>query len=168
MNERDRAEIQQICLNRQAAGSVFIDPESIAMAHWTLFKCQYGCPAFNKSLCCPPHAPSHAETQKIIAEYTVALLVYFRGEVPVTKTIAEIERAVFLKNYYKVIGFGAGPCKLCTECSLDGCLFPYQARPSMEACGIDVYSTVRDNGFSLNVLTSRDEQRNSFGLLLIE
>ena len=85
-----------------------------------------------------------------------------------TKAIAEIEREIFLMGYYKVIGFGAGPCKLCKQCSLDGCEFPEFARPSMEACGIDVYATARRNGYGLNVLNSEDEQSNCYGLLLIE
>lgn len=168
MNEQDRREIQEICLAQKATGSVFIDPASISMAHWTLFKCRYGCPSYNKNLCCPPYAPSLAETKEIIGEYTVALLVYFTGEVSVSPAMAEIERDVFLKNYHKVIGFGAGPCIICPECTLDCCRFPHLARPSMEACGIDVYGTVRQNALSLDVLTSRDETKNTFGLLLVE
>jgi hypothetical protein len=38
----------------------------------------------------------------------------------------------------------------------------------MEACGIDVYATVRNNGFSINVLKSKEETESCFGLLLIE
>jgi hypothetical protein len=38
----------------------------------------------------------------------------------------------------------------------------------MEACGIDVFKTARDNGFPVEVLRTRDEGRNMFGLVLVE
>jgi hypothetical protein len=38
----------------------------------------------------------------------------------------------------------------------------------MEACGIDVYTTVRTAGFNLSVVKSRDEQAYFFGLLLVK
>jgi predicted metal-binding protein len=72
-------------------------------------------------------------------------------------------------NYHKAIAFGAGPCKLCTECRMmSGCAYPDQARPSMEGCCIDVYATARNNGFQIHVLKDRDDSRNYFGLLMIE
>jgi len=168
MNENDKTDIQALCKENKAINSKFIDPKSIAIGHWTRFKCQYGCPGFNKSLCCPPNSPTPDETKKIVADYELGLLIHFGGDVRVTKTIVNIEREVFLKNYYKVISFGAGPCKLCKECSLSDCKFPKIARPSMEACGIDVYATARNNGFPINVLKSKDEEENCYGLLLIE
>ncbi len=38
----------------------------------------------------------------------------------------------------------------------------------MEACGIDVFKTARDNGFTIQVLRTRDEERDIFGLVLVE
>jgi len=38
----------------------------------------------------------------------------------------------------------------------------------MEACGIDVYKTARDNGFHIEVLKTIDDERNAFGLILVE
>jgi hypothetical protein len=38
----------------------------------------------------------------------------------------------------------------------------------MEACGIDVFKTARDNGFTIEVVLNRDEERNLFGLVLVE
>jgi predicted metal-binding protein len=48
------------------------------------------------------------------------------------------------------------------------CNHGLEARPSMEACGIDVFKTARDNGFPVEVLRTRDEGRNMFGLVLVE
>ena len=167
MNEQEKKELQALCLDMKAERSVFIDPASIKLGPWTRYKCQYGCNAYGKNLCCPPHSPTAEETEKILADYRSGLLVMF-GSTQISPTIAQLERALFLKNYYKVISFGAGPCKLCKECSLSNCTNPRLARPSMEACGIDVYATLRNNGINLEVLRSRQDAQKRIGLLLIE
>ncbi|MBA4395389.1 MAG: metal-binding protein, partial [Desulfobacca sp.] len=62
-------------------------------------------------------------------------------------------------------------CGLCRECGkLKGtsCLFPYQARPSMEACGIDVYQTARNNGYPIQPLHERSETQNDYCLMLVD
>ncbi len=38
----------------------------------------------------------------------------------------------------------------------------------MESCGIDVFSTVRNNGYRIEVLKERPYPMNRFGLVLIE
>lgn len=168
MNQNDRLKFQALCKEYKAKDAKYIDPKSIVIGHWTRYKCRYGCPGYDKSLCCPPNTPAPDETKKILADYELGLLVHFGGGVGVTKTIVKIEREIFLGNYYKVIAFGAGPCRLCKECEGAPCKFPHLARPSMEACGIDVYATARSNGFPIHVLTSKDEEKNLYGLLLIE
>ena len=163
------AAIEKLCLENKALEAAFIDPTSIVVGHWPRFKCQYGCPSYGKSLCCPPRAPSPDATKQIIADYTLALLVRFGGGVEeVTQSMVVIERAIFLKNYHKVISFGAGSCRLCKKCNLSACSKPALARPSMEACGIDVYATVGKNGLPLHVLASKDMEINCYGLALIE
>lgn len=168
MKKSDKIEIEKLCLENKALSSKYIDPKSIVIGYWTRYKCRYGCPGYGKSLCCPPHTPTPDETKKIISGYKLGLLVHFGDDVRLTKTIATIEREIFLKNYHKVISFGAGPCRLCKECSLTECKFPKLARPSMEGCGIDVYSTARNNDFSIKVLKSKDEKGNYYGLILVE
>jgi predicted metal-binding protein len=168
MIEKDKSEIQELCTAKNAIDSRYIDPASVAIAHWVRYKCHYGCSGYGKSLCCPPHSPTPDQTLKIVSEYSLGLLVHFAQIAGITEAIVEIERELFLRNYYKAIGFGAGSCKLCQECSLDQCRDPKHARPSMEACGIDVYATARSNGFPIDVVKTRDEQENCYGLLLIE
>jgi predicted metal-binding protein len=168
MNPAVKKKIKNLCLAQKAKDAKFIESAQIVVGYWTRYKCQYGCGAYGKNLCCPPNAPTPGETKKILSEYSSALLVRFGNKVKVTPAIAALEREVFLMDYYKVVGFGAGPCRLCDECSLSECRFPEEARPSMEACGIDVYATVRKSGFPLHVLTSEDERQNRYGLLLIE
>ena len=168
MKPAEKKKIQKLCLAHKAVDAKFIDPAHVVVGYWTRYKCQYGCGAYGKSLCCPPNSPPPDETIQILSDYSTALLVRFGNKVRVSGAIVALERQVFLMDFYKVIGFGAGPCRLWKECNLRECTFPKLARPSMEACGIDVYATARNCGFPLHVLTSKDERQNRYGLLLIE
>jgi hypothetical protein len=38
----------------------------------------------------------------------------------------------------------------------------------MEACGIDVFKTARDNGFAIEVVRTHEEERNLYGVILVE
>ncbi|MFQ7452990.1 MAG: DUF2284 domain-containing protein [Flavonifractor plautii] len=62
----------------------------------------------------------------------------------------------------------AGPCKLCPSCAPEGCRFPGKAVPAMEACGIDVFATARAHGLEVRTLRVLGEERNHFGLILVE
>ncbi|MHC4664298.1 MAG: DUF2284 domain-containing protein, partial [Planctomycetota bacterium] len=85
-------------------------------------------------------------------------------------TIApNLEREIFLSGYYKAFGLGAGPCRLCDECSFDsGCIHADDARPSMEACGIDVYETARANGYEIEVVRHRKDKQHFYGVVLVK
>ena len=105
----------------------------------------------------------------MLDEYEVAFLIYWGHKGGSRETLAEIERQVFLKGYYKAFTMASGPCRLCEECNLEEpCLHPRQARPSMEACGIDVFRTARDAGFPIQVVTCREDTPNFYSLLLVE
>jgi len=43
-----------------------------------------------------------------------------------------------------------------------------QVRPAMEACGIDVFATVRRHGFTVEVVRDYEDPQHYFGLVLIE
>jgi hypothetical protein len=38
----------------------------------------------------------------------------------------------------------------------------------MEGCGIDVFKTAREQGLPINVIQNHKEERNLYGLILIE
>jgi len=159
-------------------GAKIIDPGSVVTAEWVRLKCQYGCPGFGESLCCPPRTPTPDITRKVINCYQNAILLHQRLPRKKTrwerfdnfsKAIVRLEIEIFLDGYYKAWSMGAGPCDLCKECNLSGtCKHGHEARPSMEACGIDVFKTARDNGFPIEVVRKRDEEINIFGLILVD
>ena len=54
------------------------------------------------------------------------------------------ERELFRGGYYLSVGFGALTCTLCPTCDVSKlCKFPYRARPSIEAVGVDVDATLQ-------------------------
>jgi predicted metal-binding protein len=96
-------------------------------------------------------------------------LVHGERSFSVRYIISQLEKEAFLAGCYKAIGMGAGPCRLCEECAIPNpCRRSTEARPSMEACGIDVFQTVLDSGFDIHVLKNPKEVGNYFGLLLLE
>ena len=155
-------------------GAKVIDPGSVVTAEWVRMKCQFGCPGYGMSLCCPPRTPPPEVTRKVVDSYEKAILLHRRLKKEqrskvLNETMARLEIEIFLDGYYKAWSMGSGPCRLCKECDLTGpCKHGYEARPSMEACGIDVYKTARGNGFSIEVVRTHDEERNVFGLILVE
>ena len=169
---RYRLTAAQLMARARALGAKsarLIRASSVGTAPWVRLKCQYGCDGYESSLCCPPRSPTPEETRRIIDGYERAIL--FEAGFGEPKKIAlDLEREAFLANYYKAFGLGAGSCSLCQErCAFDkGCRHAEQARPSMEACGIDVFATARANGFSINVVRDESDEQHYFGLLLLD
>lgn len=145
-----------------------VKPSSVVTAGWVRLKCQYGCDGYGSSLCCPPNTPTPEATRKIVDGYETALLAHFGARGSATKPMVALEREAFLQGYYSAFAFGAGPCVLCKSCPEEGCAHPDRARPSMEACGIDVYATARGNGYPIQVVREEGSEQNYYGLLLIE
>jgi predicted metal-binding protein len=85
------------------------------------------------------------------------------------ESLVRLEIEIFLTGYYKAWSMGSGACRLCKECDPTGtCRHGFEARPSMEACGVDVFDTARGNGFHIEVVRTRREEMNVFGLILVE
>lgn len=168
MNESSLARFVDRALELGAAGAKLVDPASVVTAAWVRLKCQYGCGGYGGSLCCPPHSPTPEETRRVLDCYTRALLVHCKPGTGVKALVVALEREIFLAGYYRAFAYGAGPCHLCDECSFAGCRHAGQARPSMEASGIDVFATARANGFPLEVVTDRSCDQNYYGLVLVD
>ncbi|MGD0950979.1 MAG: DUF2284 domain-containing protein [Methanotrichaceae archaeon] len=99
------------------------------------------------------------------------------------KTVYHLEIKAFLSGYYKALGFYAMPCALCETCVAEEklekgeevslldttkCKHKDIMRPSMEACGVDVFKTLENAGYSPRVLKSYSEQVVLFGMVLLE
>ena len=154
-----------------AAGARAILARSVVTAAWVRMKCQFGCGGFGQGLMCPPHSPAPDQTAAVLRCYKRAILIHGTGDhEDVADVAVKIERMVFLDGFYKAFSMGAGPCRLCRECNPKGgeCRHPHEARPSMEACGIDVFQTARNNRFPIQVVRDHSCAQDYFGLVLVE
>jgi predicted metal-binding protein len=154
-----------------------VDTRNVVVGNWVRLKCQYGCGGYGECLTCPPYSPTPEYTRKMIGEYSKGLLIQIenitlmdrpRPGPRLRKIVADLEREIFLDGYYKAFGMASGPCRFCKTCDTnEPCKHPYKARPSMEACGIDVYQTARNCGFELEVVRTEDCSYSYVALLLI-
>ena len=165
---RNLESLAELALEMGAAQAKIIDAKSIVVGDWVRLKCQYGCGRYGRCLTCPPFSPAPEQTRKILADYSKAILIQVRDEsILAHDLIVKLEREAFLCGYYSAFGMISGPCVRCDICSISKCSHPRLARPSLEASGIDVYNTVRKNGFEIRVLGNRSDIPRYFELLLV-
>lgn len=145
-------------------------PSEVETAAWVRLKCQFGCDGYGQCLVCPPFTPSPEQMRKVLDAYRRAILIHFAPEADVKTTVVDLERDIFLRGAWKAFGLGAGPCYFCRKCPVQECRcrHPERARPAMEACGIDVFSTARKAGFPIEVVRSTRQCPNYYGLILVD
>ena len=155
-----------------------IHPDSVVTAPWVRLKCLFSCHRAGKSHCCPPQTPTPEQTRAILDSYNRAVLFHLNGpafggeeHLRLQEMLVTMEGDMFKDGYYKAFVILAGPCRLCRECGKvqdTPCRFPSKAGPSLEACGIDVYQTARNNGFFIQTLRERTEMPNIYCLMLVD
>jgi predicted metal-binding protein len=171
MNQtKDLTQICQLAKKLGAKHAQIVDVNKVVVGNWVRMKCQYGCARYGEKLTCPPYTPIPDEFRRVLDGYSLAILLRFELQTrddfkTPTSVVTQLEREAFLLGYHSAFGLGFSTCYYCTECTLEGCIHPELARPSMEACGTDVYITVRNTGFNLNVVKNRDEQANFFWII---
>ena len=140
---------------------------------------------YGKTLCCPPFVPDYEATQRFLQEFIRGIIIQYTfplngvavenfaaADLSMSNGLLEIllnlEREAFLQNHYKAFALKAGRCRLCKECNLKQCVNPTKARPSLEACGIDVMALANDNGYQAEILQAAVPELKIYGLLLVE
>jgi predicted metal-binding protein len=161
-------------LGRGIDQAVVVQTSRVVTAPWVRMKCQFGCAGYGTSLCCPPRTPAPDEMRKILDSYAFGILLHRqikKGDKQVerlSETAVDIERSLFLDGYYKAWTLGSGPCGGCKTCNMKACLHAERTRPSMEACGIDVFATAHAYGLPIEVVRERTGTRNFYALVLVE
>ncbi len=171
----DKDQLLRFCdlaIELGAVDAKIIRSDQVVVRNWVRWKCRFGCDSYSRSLMCPPYTPTPEETRTLLEEYEHALLFLCKSSTPkssVHRLTVELERRVFLEGYHAALGFTSGDCNLCEKCNLQGgyCVKPFEARPSMESCGISVFETARNAGYKIQVLKSREEEYQRYGLVLI-
>jgi predicted metal-binding protein len=147
-----------------------ISPSEVETAAWVRLKCQYGCDGYRQCLVCPPFTPTPEQMRQVLNAYHRAILIHFAPQADTKEIVVELEREIFLRGAWKAFGLGAGPCYLCKSCTAEPgkCRHAEKARPAMEACGIDVYTTARKAGLPIEVVRSTRQCPNYYGLVLVD
>ncbi len=159
----------------------WISPEEIVISQWVRMKCIYGCSEFGRTATCPPNVPSLSECERFFREYKEAVVFHFEKEVQkpedrfawtrkVNLKLLELEKAVFCAGFEKAFLLFTDSCNICKSCQArkEECTEPKLSRPTPEALGVDVYSTVRKVGYPIHVLSDYSQKMNRYAFLLIE
>jgi predicted metal-binding protein len=129
------------------------------------------------------------EVKKTLSEYQRILLVKFeqapiaehtdngkfmqefeKRQREVNDVTLKIETQLMHDGYKKAFALEPGRCNLCSECATEigRCRFPLQARPAPESLAIDLFETVKNAGWSLEVKTSLSQSWINYALILVE
>ena len=159
------------------ARAIVVDPR-------VRLKCRLNlCGQYERNLMCPPKVWDVSETAAAMGRYTFALLlqisrkaepdeyrvVFDREKATMNAIIVSLEQEAFRRGFSLALGLGCGHCQLCSVCAgeegLSACRRPAQARPSLEAVGIDVEKTCEAAGLPAGFISGRVTLP---GLLLID
>lgn len=180
MNPAAKKRIEGLANAHRLTDFKWMDPGRVIIGNWVRMKCNFGCPGYGKRRTCPPYLPSVEECRNFFKEYKRGLLFHFakRFKNPemrhpwskeVNRRMLELEREVFLSGYQKAFIFTQAPCRVCKNCTGTGeCRHPYQARPTLEAFGVDVYGTARRMSYPIQVVKDYHDEMNRYGMLLVE
>jgi predicted metal-binding protein len=179
MDTRDKIDA---IIQKQGYGDYrWIDPAEILVAQWVRMKCLYGCNEYGKTATCPPNVPTIEECERFFREYSSAVILHFEKELEnpedrfawtrkINLKLLELEKEIFCSGFEKAFLLFMDSCNICQECweRKQDCVEPKMSRPTPEALGVDVYSTVRKAGYPIQVLADYSQKMNRYAFLLIE
>lgn len=158
-----------------------MNAKDIVVSQWVRMKCTFGCRSYGKSGCCPPNVPSVRECREFFASYNTAVLFHITKQVDkpedripwskeTNKQLLSVEKEVFLAGNYKAFLLFMDECRLCAKCTGTRveCRNPTEARPSPESLSVDVFETVRKQGYPIDVLADYKREMNRYAFLLLE
>ncbi|MBS3819783.1 DUF2284 domain-containing protein [bacterium] len=159
----------------------WIDPWKIIISQWVRMKCMYGCNEYGVTATCPPNVPSVSECERFFREYDEAVVFHFTKKVAkpedrfawtrkINLRLLKLEREIFLSGFKKTFLLFLDSCNICPQCSgkKETCKKPNIARPTPEAMSVDVYATVRQIGYPIQVLTDYSQKMNRYAFLMLE
>lgn len=159
----------------------WIDPKKFVVSQWVRVKCLFGCNEYGNTATCPPNVPSFSECEKFFHEYKEAVVFHFAKKVAkpedrfawtrkVNLKLLKLEHEIFTSGFEKTFLLFIDSCNICQDCPgiKEECKEPKLARPTPEAMCVDVYSTVRQLGYPIQVLSRYSQEMNRYSFLLIK
>lgn len=177
----NKEKFEEIFSKHKFSDYKWLDPQKIVVSQWVRMKCMYGCNEYGVTANCPPNVPSVSECDRFFKEYQKAVVFRFSKRVrkpedrfkwtrKVNLRLLELEREIFLSGYEKAFLLFLDSCNICPQCSgkKEDCKEPKLARPTPEALSVDVYSTVRKIGYTIDVLSDYSQAMNRYAFMMIE
>lgn len=161
------ARVTALVLNCGADSAVVLETSAVVQNRACLDMCsQNACGAFGNCWMCPPDAGDIETLMGLVRSYRYAVVFQIVRELEdcfdietMGKAGAELnllarrirrEASAFLPE---LLVLGAGGCRVCKPCAKTQnlpCRNPKEALLSLEACGVDVYQTVKDTALKYN------------------
>lgn len=173
-------QIEEIMKSHGYTDYKWTKPQKIVVSQWVRMKCKFGCREYGRGGACPPTTPSVAECREFFNEYSDAVILHFEGlmdkpedrhawSAKINAKLVKLERAVFLAGFERAFQLFMDSCCFCTDCSgsRETCEQPRMARPAPEAMAVDVYTTVRQAGFEINVRSDYNQKMDRFAFLMV-
>jgi predicted metal-binding protein len=179
MSERKR--LEEIFAHHSLMDFKWINPQTIVVSQWVRMKCMFGCREYGKNASCPPNVPSVSECERFFRDYKKATVFHFEKKVDkpedryawtreANTKLLKLERDVFVAGYPKTFLLFMDTCYFCKDCvgTRSQCLNKKYARPTPEALAVDVFSTVKQVGYPIEVLSDYSQKMNRYAFLMIE
>ena len=177
---KSKTVIESILTKQGLSDFKWINPKEIVVAQWVRVKCTFGCSDYGLGTC-PPNTPLVSECDRFFKEYENGLIIRLnkfadKNAYPadwsreMTNKLLDIEREIFLSGYQKAFLLNQTCCTLCKDCTGNriSCKDKTRSRPSPEVFAVDVYQTVRNAGFDINVVAVNPADISRIAILLIE
>lgn len=133
----------------------------------TYLKC-IGCSEYGQWRCAP-NIPDYNEAKEMLTRYKEAVLIHSHDKIKLGEIAREIEKQAFFDGKYFAYALcGCYHCKSCRLSTEGPCVNPSQRRPFCYSLGIDVFKTVAQLGFPIQVLQAEDEKENRYAFVMIE
>lgn len=180
LNSEQRKQVEKIIRSHGHTDYKWIKPEKIVVSQWVRMKCKFGCVEYGRGGACPPETPSVADCRDFFNEYSDSVILHFESLMDkpedrhawsskINAKLVELERAVFIAGFERAFQLFMDSCCFCKDCTgnRNTCEQPRMARPAPEAMAVDVYTTVRQVGFKINVLSDYDQKMDRFAFLMV-
>lgn len=176
-----KAALTQLFAARGFTDVRWMDAADIVTAEWVRMKCRYGCGEYGRNAVCPPNAPPVEECARFLREYKRCAVFHFAKTVDrpeerhawsrkLNLELVRLEQELFRSGFVKAFLLPFDSCGICLECpgARAACKEPKLARPSPDALGIDVFTTVRRIGYPIEVLSDFGQEMNRYAFLLVD
>jgi predicted metal-binding protein len=177
----NREQLESLFLKHRFKDFKWIDPKNIVVSQWVRMKCMFGCKDYGKHACCPPNTPHVDECKSFFHEYGEGVVFHFEKKLEnpedrhewakdVNERLLSLEREVFLAGNPKAFLLFMDTCSICENCAEERvkCKNKRSTRPPPEAMAVDVFSTVRQLGYPIEVLRDYSETMNRYAFLLVK